>query len=306
MKFRTTLVLIWLGVTVTLAGCSPQTEHEKEMRRINKELARAQKDLKRMQKRHPETIKPDGFYEKQGIETAMKRLDWRSAKGRYIALLERGLAPDDYRNTLEQQMLEKVAPLPSSQLKNNYLGYDFLAAIHPDHLVYKDKAAFYKTKLTAKHKTLIAKLNAKTDKIEGITWYHHPHDLANLKEASVSLYIGSKRQGEPWLRLKAEFTSRYGWLFAENVTAWHDGIKEPLVSGRFDRKNTSRVWEWLDVAPTDYQLEVLRSLSQADEAILRFNGSQRHVDVTLTTKDKRALKDVLASFEALSELAEIQ
>jgi len=95
-------------------------------------------------------------------------------------------------------------------------------------------------------------------------------------------------------------------MFAESVTAWHDGIKETLISGNFERKSSSIVQEWLDVTPTELQIEIMRSMAEADEAILRFNGSRRDLDATLTKKDKRALIEVLDAYEAMNMLAELK
>ncbi|MEJ6403494.1 hypothetical protein [Yoonia sp. 2307UL14-13] len=83
--------------------------------------------------------------------------------------------------------------------------------------------------------------------------------------------------------------------------AWHDGIREPLISGRFDRDNNTDIWEWRDVTPDSYQIEVMRSLANTDEAILRFEGSQYRRDVTLSEGDKQAVRDVLLAYAVMNE-----
>lgn len=289
-----------------LGGCEPLSEHEKKIRKIEKETARLNRKLGRMRRNNPDLIKPDEYYDKEAIETALKRLDWKQAKVNYERLLSRNVDLGDYPAKLETRMLDQVTPLPASKYEFNYRGYDLLAVIVPDNHTYKDKAALYKNKIVTRNRGHIAKLKVRTDKIEGITWYHHPHDLAYTKEATISFYIGRRGQGQPSLRMKAEYTSCFGWLFAESVIAWHDGIKEPLIKGCFERQNSSISWELLDVSPTELQIEIMRSMAEADEAVLRFNGSKRNLDVKLTKKDKRVLMEVLVAYEAMSILAELE
>jgi len=259
-----------------LGGCEPLSDHEKEMRRIEKEIKKSKKIIKRYKRQFPDSIKPDSEYDKKALEYALTRSDWKMAKMYYQLLLDDNINLGDYPASLETRMLDLVKPLPGSLYEFNYRGYDFLAIIAPDNQTYKSKAALYKNKIVARGRASIAKLRTNTDKIEGITWYHHPYDLSARKEAGVEFYIGRKGQGQPWLRMKAEYVSQFGWMFAESVTAWHDGIKETLISGNFERKSSSIVQEWLDVTPTELQIEIMRSMAEADEAILRFNGSRRH------------------------------
>lgn len=100
------------------------------------------------------------------------------------------------------------------------------------------------------------------------------------------------------MRMKVIHTAS-NWLFVRKVTAWHDGIKEPLVSGIFERDNNSDIWEWVDVNPDVYQLEVLRSLANARKAILRFEGDQYYRDVKLSSGDKKAIREVLLAYEVM-------
>ena len=63
--------------------------------------------------------------------------------------------------------------------------------------------------------------------------------------------------------------------------------------------NNTTIWEWMDVTPDEYQIEVLRSLASAREAILRFEGSRYHRDVKLSAGDKKALREVLEAYEVM-------
>jgi hypothetical protein len=98
--------------------------------------------------------------------------------------------------------------------------------------------------------------------------------------------------------MKVQYTSS-DWLFVERVFAWYDGKKELLVNGPFERDNSTTIWEWMDVTPSDSQIRTLRALAEAKESILRFEGAQYRRDVTLEASDKNAIREVLLAYEAM-------
>lgn len=89
------------------------------------------------------------------------------------------------------------------------------------------------------------------------------------------------------------------------VSVWYDGEKEPLISGSFEQRSTSHVWEWKDVAPSDRQITIMRSLADSDEAILRFTGAQRYEDHTLSRPHKKVVITMLDGFDAIKAESEI-
>ncbi len=234
------------------------------------------------------------------VRRGVDALRWSDARVRYQMLSNAGLVTDEFKNEIESQMIELVRPLPASEREANLEGYQFLAAVRPENSDYAAKIESYEQAIAAERMQAVSILRKKEDRIEGITWYQHPNQPKYLNSRSTAfLYIGRQGDlGRPWLRLKVQYTSS-DWLFVERVTAWHDGVKEPLISGSFERDNNSTIWEWMDVAPDEYQVEVLRSLAHAEDAILRFEGDQYHRDVTLSSSDKKALRDVLVAFEVM-------
>lgn len=72
------------------------------------------------------------------------------------------------------------------------------------------------------------------------------------------------------------------------------------MAGEFERRNTSHVWEWKDVTPSESQINIMRHLIDTDEALLRFHGQQRHEDHDFTESEKRSVRDVLEAYEAMS------
>ena len=202
---------------------------------------------------------------------------------------------------LEPIVLAAVRPLPASDHRGNLDGYKLLAAIRPDNAAYEGKVTDYENRIREACQAPLRRLNKKTDKVAGVDFFQHPNEPRHLNSRSTALlYLGQNRgSSRPYLRMRVQYTAST-WLFVDLVTAYHDGISEPLVVGGFERDNNSTIWEWVDESPDGYQIEVLRSLANAREAILRYEGQQYRKDVTLSSGDKAALRDVLAAYDAMT------
>lgn len=241
---------------------------------------------------------------------------YRQAKTAIAKLQTEHVATDSIKDALEELILDQVRPLPVSDIDGNLSGYRLLLDLRPDNETYAEKIGFYQdrrkeaTERAAREReeqqrAVIARLNISEDRVDRITWYKHPNQPRYANSRSTAyIYIGRRGLGDevnsamPWLRMHVQYTAS-SWLFVNDVTAYHDGQSEPLISGVFERDNNSTIWEWMDVTPDDHQLEILRSLANADDASLRFRGQQYHRDVSLSASDKRAIREVLLAFEAM-------
>lgn len=199
---------------------------------------------------------------------------------------------------IEQSAAAQAKQIPSSDLQANRDAYKFLVLLQPDVSAYADKVAEYEAKISERKTALVRSLKTTVDKVEDVTWYKHPNQPPHVNSRSTAFfYIGRRGEtGRPWLRLTVQYAAS-DWLFVDAAYAWHDGVKELLAAGPFERDHNSTIWEWVDVAPSDYQIEVMRSLATADEAIIRFEGAQYKKDVTLSAKDKKAIGDMLDAFD---------
>lgn len=225
-------------------------------------------------------------------------LDWRQTASTFRTFQRKGYEFEEVAAQIEDETLAIVQPLPVSEHLLNLDGYLLLATIRPNNELYASKVEQYRERIRNARLAAVNVMNTSEDRIEGITWYKHPNQPRYLNSRSTAYFYIGKRSGQSWLRMKVQYTAS-DWLFVNKVTAWHDGIKEPLISGRFDRDSNSSIWEWVDTTPDGYQIEVMRSLSEATEAILRFEGDQYHKDVTLSSGDKRAIRETLAAYEAI-------
>lgn len=253
-----------------------------------------------------DTLKDDvNVSKREKIEQAVRKSieagEWKGAKNHYQRLVLAALTTDEFESEMESLMLLLVKPIAASEQETNLDGYQFLATVRPKKSEYVAKVKIYREAIEASRKRVVSNLRKKEDKVEGITWFQHPNAPKYLNSRStVYLYIGRKgKTGRPWLRMKVQYTSS-DWLFVENVKAWHDGVKEPFISGAFERDNNTTIWEWVDVTPKDYQIEILRTLANSKESILRFEGNQYRRDVKLSAGDKVAIREVLKAYEIMS------
>ena len=69
------------------------------------------------------------------------------------------------------------------------------------------------------------------------------------------------------------------------LTAYHDGMSQPLELGSFERDNHSSIWEWVSLRPSSILLLQMEDLANAKDAVLRFHGQQYTKDHTLSAGD---------------------
>lgn len=208
---------------------------------------------------------------------------------------------------MRASLLSQVLRISETYLQedhaNQYLANAFLSDIAPDNAAYLLARDNLKNQLISSFEDNLAKLKAAHDKVEGTTWYYHSQRPAN---PSVIFYLGRKKDGNVWLRMKGEYHSKYGWLFVKRIVAWRDGQKAQLMTGKFKRRNTSYIWETMDVSPTTTQISTMLAMAQAEEAIFRFEGEKGSRDYTLSAKDKLAISKIHSVYEEYQILRELE
>lgn len=163
--------------------------------------------------------------------------------------------------------------------------------------------ALKKADKDARAKVALAKLKADYDKVEGITWYEPSAMPQYIDTRSYVLpYIGMKDSGYSWLRLKMNYTGD-SWIFWEKITFVVDGERYYKSFGYYDitRDNDSDVWEYADISVSDSDIELLNKIVTSNETIVRFEGDNKHKDITISATDKTAIKQVLDAYAILSE-----
>ena len=146
----------------------------------------------------------------------------------------------------------------------------------------------------------VKKLKKRYDDVSGITWYDNPYfthyDNTNL----ASLYIGEN--GYPWLRLRMSYTGS-DWIFFENAYISYSENTYEIEFDKYRDKKTENsggyVWEWIDVSVSDGLLSFLRrAVNDGGPIKMRLSGKYTKTRV-LSTKEVKALKDVLLAYDVL-------
>lgn len=148
----------------------------------------------------------------------------------------------------------------------------------------------------------VAKMRTVTDKVQGITWYYpNSFPMYINSRSNVLPYIG-KDNYSTWLRLRINYAGSR-WVFFESVIFAVDGDNYYKTYDYFDvsRDNAgSMVGEYVDFNPTEEDIAMLKTIADSDETIVRFQGQDYYSDLTVSSTDKQAIKDVLAAYEVLS------
>ncbi|MDP2081916.1 MAG: hypothetical protein Q8K08_13385 [Pseudotabrizicola sp.] len=233
------------------------------------------------------------------VRESIEKFEFALARGTMLHLNASGIVPEAFRAEIEVKVKGYADTFSHEVLKSRQSIYELLAVIRPENAAYQKMVDDVAQQIQKQAKAAIGRMKPKLDKVESITWLHHPNQPKYTNSRSTAfLYIGTKERQKPWLRMRVQYAAS-DWLFVENVVAWVDGVKYPLIAGPFERDNHSTIWEWRDVSPDDYHLSVLRSLAEGKEAILRFEGMQYKRDATLSAGDKKGILETLAAFQVM-------
>lgn len=150
-------------------------------------------------------------------------------------------------------------------------------------------------------------LAAERDKMRNITFYQSASSPKYINSNGFFLYFGKEDSGRV---TPLHLVMRYHadeWLFIGKAWAKADGAEviPPQKTGRlmgWERDNAGgKIWEWSDaevVGPT--AIAAVRKLATAKDVTLRFEGKQYYKDRSLTAAQLKAMRDVIAAYEAVS------
>jgi hypothetical protein len=137
-----------------------------------------------------------------------------------------------------------------------------------------------------------------TDEQTGITWYMDKATTGHLSGDAFYLYAGRKGC-EVWLRLRIQYMSE------KTVTVTRVQIKADdktfdVAEPRFKRDSNGKLtWQWYDEPVSPDHLLMLFTVTASKTATVRFIGSNRVEERTLSAAEKAALKTVLGAYHTL-------
>ncbi|MBQ6873681.1 MAG: hypothetical protein IJO24_05195 [Clostridia bacterium] len=148
-------------------------------------------------------------------------------------------------------------------------------------------------------KEAFKKMKSEYDKVEEITWYFPKTfpDYIDIR-SYVLPYIAIDDEGRIRMRLRYNYTGD-DWIFWEEAIIKIDDEKYYENAGNSGtvRDNDTEVWEYYDVVATETEIEMLEKIVESKETIVRFDGDNHHYDLTISSSDKKAIKEILEAYK---------
>lgn len=143
-------------------------------------------------------------------------------------------------------------------------------------------------------------LRAKKDEVEGITWYYpSTYPQYTNTRSFVLPYIGDN-SGNSWMRLKFNYFGN-SWVFYDRAIVWIDGSKYKTIEfDYFDIIHDAVHNGVVEAADIEADAAVLEAIANSEKAIIRFQGDDYYYDITVSSKDKKAIQNVIDAFDYMS------
>ena len=162
--------------------------------------------------------------------------------------------------------------------------------------------------MSEKATTLLSAMDSDEDPFNGVTfyypagwsWYDENTWVADQR-SFILPYMGIDENNNVWLDVVYNYTGD-DWVFWTSLTILADGEKftQSYSSSQMVHDNSGgKVWEYIDDFPDAAGIDMLRAIANANEVLVRFQGRDYAVDITLSDTDKAAIRQTLEVFDAL-------
>lgn len=148
--------------------------------------------------------------------------------------------------------------------------------------------------------TMLSQMAVESDFVRNMSFYYHTqfprgNDYWYADERSFSLpYLGVD-SSSVWLRWVCNYTAS-DWVFFKKITFACDDQRFYKNFSYFDvtRDNSGgKVWEYVDVEVGTTEIQILEAIANSTNTIIRYEGDDYYRDVTVTQKDKDAIRFML-------------
>ena len=139
------------------------------------------------------------------------------------------------------------------------------------------------------------------DEVQEITWYYNKSTPEYANKNNFYIYIGTKKDSLPWLRLKIQYAAT-DWLFIDKYIFKVDDKTfeiNPVDSIVIRDNNADGIWEVYDDEFNKKNYDLVKAIISSKKAIVRHQGNRKYADRVITTAEKQGLKNVLDVYEAL-------
>lgn len=139
------------------------------------------------------------------------------------------------------------------------------------------------------------------DEVEGIKWIYDKATPKTWDSNVFYVYLGQKDENV-WARLIAGFVKEE-WVFFREIIINVDGERYSIdFKSRDKKKDVVRgnvIFEFIDIPAKSY-VDMLKHISTSKKTIIRYQGDTYRYDVTISQKQKGALKRILRYYELIS------
>lgn len=160
-----------------------------------------------------------------------------------------------------------------------------------------------KTAKLAQAKSLLNSFRSEEDPVRGMSFYYSKTEpyYADIR-SYVFPYIGMNNKDQIWLCAQLHYTGD-DWVFFKKITFSIDGQNTVKLYSYFNdivRDNAGgKVWEYVNTGDGDKYYDLFWKIADSNKTIVRFEGDNYYYDLTVSQKDKDAIRTVLTAYDAL-------
>lgn len=157
----------------------------------------------------------------------------------------------------------------------------------------------------AQAQALLEKFRLEDDPVRGMKFYNsetQPY-YADVR-SYVFPYIGMNNKDQIWLCAQFHYTGD-DWVFFKKITFAVDGKNTVKTFSYFKdivRDNQyGNVWEYVNTGDGNQYEDLFWTIADSESTIVRFEGDNYWYDLTVSQKDKDAIREVLTAYAALRD-----
>jgi hypothetical protein len=150
----------------------------------------------------------------------------------------------------------------------------------------------------AEYKAALAKMKVIEDEVKGNKWYQDKSSYNYYWRDEF--YIYTSAGPTPTLFLNIRYFDE-DWLFIDSFFFNVDGETFSLTPsyGEIQRDSDSNVTEWYNQVATPENIELVQKIMNSKKTVMRLEGSKYYEDVTISSAQKSAIRNVLTVYQGL-------
>lgn len=195
------------------------------------------------------------------------------------------------------------------QLQRLYSGQDdegdvsetYSPTVNPSPQTTSAPTTTYVTYSASEYNSASARMQTSRDEVLGHVFLQDQSSPAYVDENGFYIYIVTAEGYKPSLRVRVQYAGS-NWIFWQKLTVNVDGV---IFNNDFRYSDISRdnnglkVWEWIDADPSEETLFMIGLIAQSEETIIRLEGTEYRSDRVLTSREKKAIANVLTVYDGL-------